>query len=94
MTSCDRGVEVEDALVEDVDRLDDRELPVEARLLHDALQLAEFENERLLVLMDDEGGGIERRRGGAEEDEENGEENAHDQFPPSLFFFCSWSSGR
>ncbi len=54
------AVEIENALVVDLDRVDQRYLPVEARRLHDALWLTEAQHERLLVLMHDERRGIDR----------------------------------
>ena len=61
------GVDVEDALVENIDVLHERDLILQPRLGDDALRLAEFEHERLLRLADgeqrqigDDGGNAER----------------------------------
>ena len=49
-----RRIEVEDALVEVVDRLHHRDLPVQPRVGDDLHRLAELEHDRLLVLVHDE----------------------------------------
>ncbi len=46
-------------------------------MLHDALGLAEAQDERLLVLVHDEGGGIDRDGRKADEDDEESEKRAH-----------------
>ena len=55
-----QAIEIENALVVDLDRVDERDLPVEAGLLHFALGLTEAQNERLLVLVHDVGRRIDR----------------------------------
>ena len=71
-----RGVDVEDALVEIFDVLDERDLVVEPGVLDLALRLAEFEHQRLLGLVDGEQREIGHDRGNAEDDQAGGESGA------------------
>ena len=70
------GVDVEDALVEIFDVLDERDFVVQPWVLDLALRLAEFEHQRLLGLVDREQRQIGHDRGNAEDDQAGGESGA------------------
>src|SRR5262249_27769725 len=92
--------EVQDALVEKLDRLHEGDTVVEvrsvfaARLVDDPLRAAERENDGLLVDVHDEHRKVRGQAGKAgEHDQDRGESLEHQFAPPSLPF-CIWSSGR
>ena len=67
-----RRIEVEDALVEVVDRLHHRDLPVQPRVGDDLHRLAELEHDGLLVLVHDEQREVGGRRNRADDHHEGG----------------------
>src|SRR5262249_49495831 len=89
-----RGVEVEDALVEVIDGLHHRHLPVEPWFIDDGDRLAEFEHDRLLVLVHDEHGEVGDRSRSTQGHHHHGEKRSQHQLLPALFLPGSWSSGR
>src|SRR5262249_14778861 len=90
-----RGVEVEDALVEILNRLHHRHLPVEPGLIDDRHRLAEFEHDRLLVLVHDKHREIGDGGSSTEDHHEDGKERPQHQLLPPLFLAPgTWSSGR
>jgi hypothetical protein len=76
-----RRVEIEQALVEERDVLDERNLEIQTGLGHEPLRLAELENERLLGLIDRE----QRQIGG---DRDDAEQQKHDGEGCALHYCC------
>src|SRR5262249_24922260 len=89
-----RRVEVENALVEVLDRLHHRDLPVQSRLVDDLHRLTELEHHRLLVLVHDEHREVGGCGDGAEDHHEDGKERPEHQLLPPLFLPCTLSSCR
>ncbi len=87
-----RGVQIKNALVEEIDVLDEGNLPVQTRIRNDALRLTDLQNQRLLGLMY-----REKREIGADQgrnqDEKNGSENTllHRRSPSVLRFMSSFN---
>ena len=90
------GVDVENALIEELDVLDERDLVLQTRLGDDALRIAEFEHQRLLRLADGEQRQIGDEGGDAENDQADGEGCAVHGWPSGVVggFLLNSDSGR
>ncbi len=90
------GVDIENALVEELDVLDERDLELQTRLGDDALRIAEFEHERLLRLADGEQRQIGDEGGEPENDQAEGKGRAVHCWPSGgvVGFLVNSDSGR